>query len=261
MAGAGAGATGAAAAAAASTYKEVNWKKVSTFDALNEEVIAFLEGKRRETPWHGGPVDEETIPLLGDLIELNKLGFISTEGQPDEYTKGVYRTTKEPYTRIQHGYVVGILDTRSYPLMQLIAQVETDPSVFAALYVYKTGESAIINAPPSETEYILNDRYVLTQYIEKGEGIPYTTLPLNDLEGGASVVLDNVENASLANEIYENGLYITFVHNVDPATATGPSLERKVIRILESMKPKSTRGGRRRKGHKKSMKTRRRRKI
>jgi len=58
------------------------YEEASTFKNLVCLNIAFLKGILNETPYHGGPVDNETIPLLSQLINLNKKGFLSTNGQP-----------------------------------------------------------------------------------------------------------------------------------------------------------------------------------
>ena len=50
---------------------------------LNRPTVkAFLKGKIKKTPYHCAPVNSETIPLLADLIRVNRAGFISVCGQP-----------------------------------------------------------------------------------------------------------------------------------------------------------------------------------
>ena len=58
------------------------FSSVSSYEELIQTNIAFIEGKIKFSPYHRGPIDPETIPLLGDLIEINRKGFISTCGQP-----------------------------------------------------------------------------------------------------------------------------------------------------------------------------------
>ena len=58
------------------------YKETTTFKNLICLNIAFLKGILKVTPYHGGPVDNETIPLLSQLVQLNKKGFLSTNGQP-----------------------------------------------------------------------------------------------------------------------------------------------------------------------------------
>ena len=58
------------------------YKETTTFKNLICLNIAFLKGILKVTPYRGGPVDNETIPLLSQLVQLNKKGFLSTNGQP-----------------------------------------------------------------------------------------------------------------------------------------------------------------------------------
>jgi hypothetical protein len=69
--------------------------QVRTYRELQDVNIQFLRGEIQKTPYHGGPVDSETIPLLSDLIRLNELGFVTVGGQPaQDETKFVKRTWK-----------------------------------------------------------------------------------------------------------------------------------------------------------------------
>jgi hypothetical protein len=56
--------------------------KFSTFDDLIKYNLKFLNGELQETFYHSGPVDPETVPLLGKLKTINSFGFFSLEGQP-----------------------------------------------------------------------------------------------------------------------------------------------------------------------------------
>ena len=55
---------------------------VKTFTDLQYIYIKFLKGEIEISPDQYGPVNSETIPLLNDLIKINKLDFISVSGQP-----------------------------------------------------------------------------------------------------------------------------------------------------------------------------------
>lgn len=58
---------------------------VESYADLKYVNIAFLQGKVNYTPYHHGPIDTETVPLLDDLVRINAHGFISIEGQPATY--------------------------------------------------------------------------------------------------------------------------------------------------------------------------------
>lgn len=66
------------------------FSKVKTYKDLLDANVAFLEGKLETTPYHYGPVDEETKPLLEDLIKLHSYGFFSVASQPSKKDKEEY---------------------------------------------------------------------------------------------------------------------------------------------------------------------------
>ena len=54
---------------------KILYREATTFKNLVCLNIAFLKGILNETPYHLGQIDEETIPLLSQLIQLNKKDF------------------------------------------------------------------------------------------------------------------------------------------------------------------------------------------
>lgn len=58
------------------------FRKIHSYQQLIRTNISFLKGEIKKTPYHGAPVDPETLPLLDDLIQINRSGFISICGQP-----------------------------------------------------------------------------------------------------------------------------------------------------------------------------------
>ncbi len=58
------------------------WENVDSYVELQELMMLFLDGKLETSPWHGDPVDEETVPLLQNLINIVMRGFVTVESQP-----------------------------------------------------------------------------------------------------------------------------------------------------------------------------------
>lgn len=58
------------------------FETAKTYADLIAANVLFLEGTLRQSPYHYGPIDKETEPILQDLIKLNKLGFITVQSQP-----------------------------------------------------------------------------------------------------------------------------------------------------------------------------------
>ena len=70
-----------------------SFETVRTYQDLINANVAYLQGHLDDTPYHHGKVDEETIPLLGDLVKLNRRGFVSVEGQPGVHELGFVKET------------------------------------------------------------------------------------------------------------------------------------------------------------------------
>lgn len=60
------------------------YTKAHTPQQLAAATIGFLRGETDQTPAHLGPIDEETVCLVEDLVRINELGFITDNSQPGE---------------------------------------------------------------------------------------------------------------------------------------------------------------------------------
>ncbi len=61
---------------------EAVWKHVQTWPEALFLMVKFLSGDIFSNPFHLRPIDDETIPLLGTLRQINKYGLMTNEGQP-----------------------------------------------------------------------------------------------------------------------------------------------------------------------------------
>jgi len=57
------------------------FRAVQTWDDLLQVNILFLEGKIWGTPYHHGPLEPDSVPLMGKLVALHRYGFFSINGQ------------------------------------------------------------------------------------------------------------------------------------------------------------------------------------
>jgi hypothetical protein len=57
------------------------WATVTTWPELGDAVIDWLHGRITQTPGHGGPPCDETIPLIPALEAANLSGFVTNESQ------------------------------------------------------------------------------------------------------------------------------------------------------------------------------------
>lgn len=69
-------------------HLEVRWKNAQTFCELLNLNKEFLSGMSHVTPYHVGPIDPETIPLVPGLLKLHKLRIFTVSSQPFEQTDG-----------------------------------------------------------------------------------------------------------------------------------------------------------------------------
>jgi hypothetical protein len=58
------------------------FKKATTYKDLKNYTIMFLQNEINDTSYHYGPPDEETELIKDHLIEINKLGCVTTGSQP-----------------------------------------------------------------------------------------------------------------------------------------------------------------------------------
>lgn len=89
------------------------WDKCENFTGLKELMALFLLGKIKKNPWYNGELNPETIPLLKDLVQINKKGLVSLNGQP-----GVYETEKLSNGKIlykyQRAYIQGFMKRKHF---------------------------------------------------------------------------------------------------------------------------------------------------
>ena len=107
------------------------WNASETFQQLQKNMVLFLEGKCNENPWHLGQVDPETVPLLETLREINRRGFVTTEGQPGTISEQViaidtsFGKPGEKYTEVQRGYIAGfILNSRADSFVERLLRTQ-----------------------------------------------------------------------------------------------------------------------------------------
>jgi hypothetical protein len=69
------------------------WRTAKDFSALISLSQKYLSGKIPYSPYHPGPIDEETIPLLPGLLKLHDFGLFTFSSQP--YKHSVYESGEE----------------------------------------------------------------------------------------------------------------------------------------------------------------------
>lgn len=229
-----------------------DWKSVSSLRELKHHIVKFLNGEHKTSPWHYAPVNSETVPLLGNLIQLNKMGFITTQGQPTDYiypvthakTGNIIIEDGGQLAEIKHGYMDGILDERQYSISKLIKNIQNDKDTCALIYKFNDDKNEIYNLPGVPDVLVCTKKgqpaYAVTRYVNDvtEEVEYYTKIQFKNLKEGSEEVIYNIKNKSLRNEIIDNCYYIIFIDNREP-TESNPrppvTLEEKIINMLSDI--------------------------
>lgn len=109
-----------------------------TFDELLELNVAFLQGRISETPYHFGPIDPETIPLMKDLVTLHlKARVFTTEGQPGLCEQGDWGFIE------QRPYLCGFVEEDA--LTKILRHVRKTPKKFVYSFAHVSNGESICN--------------------------------------------------------------------------------------------------------------------
>lgn len=86
------------------TYEETmtRWQSLTTYQEMLQENVDYLRGKREQSFCYAGPIDDETYPLVPNLIRLHERGFLSTGSQPAVDELVHYKNTRLNYKSWLH---------------------------------------------------------------------------------------------------------------------------------------------------------------
>lgn len=106
---------------------------VKTYDELLQTGKAYLQGKMSESITHGGAIDDETIPLVKDLVRLHDVGKMFTvDSQPGSCTTG--KTPHgETYVEQQKPYICAFVPKEQMEV--LVRHFKKSPGAF--VYVFE----------------------------------------------------------------------------------------------------------------------------
>jgi hypothetical protein len=132
---------------------------VRSYQDLIDANFAFLSGKLDSTPYHGGPVGTETVPLLGNLRKINQSGFVTIEGQPAlcEYNELAMNGRKR-YDQEQKSHLGGFL-----PIQQAVDFVGFMKKRPMYITVWNTSTNKVMfSNQPSARYAVTRSRYAGT---------------------------------------------------------------------------------------------------
>ena len=133
---------------------EEEYSLVKNFDDFIKTNIKFLNGIYDHTAYHYAPVNDETIPLLYDLKIVNKLGFFTHNGQPNNNNErfmdfngcGIYECYQ------QRGYLEGYIEIKN--IKNLKKYLEPNLDIYYSIEY--PDELFITNIPFQNKHFSLN---------------------------------------------------------------------------------------------------------
>lgn len=195
---------------------------IKTFEDLIEENIRFLKGEVGATCYHGGPICDETIPLVDDLITLNKLGFYSTCGQPAVREKNCQ----------QRPFIEGLMQNR-LDLLKFIRYLQDNDLYYMISYYTGSGDRDI-GLDGTIPFPIKTWRFGLTRYKkEESDDWKICTGILMDYRSYRELYELHVDCYPNTKEIFKNCLHVIVTgekYGVDVG------LEKKLIKYFEMNK-------------------------
>lgn len=150
------------------------WAPAKTYQDMVDLNVKFLQGKIVATPYHWGPT-------MGNLVEINRAGFITTEGQPHIMEEGLF------------SYVQGFLPkTRAREFIEFMSKrkevalfvAEMDP--FKVLFSNSQGSSMYFYEVKKSAR--LSKSYIKTQRVQTRNGSSSTVTYAYEIDSYPGIV-------------------------------------------------------------------------
>lgn len=137
-------------------FLAAEFRELHTAQDIARHTIHQLQGFAYASWGHRAPVYEETIPLLGRLVRLQQLGFLTFGGQPTECVRAEFVNGKW-WERRQRGYVEGLLRGKYVP--DFVAYLDTFKGKVGYDFVTADGKTySSHNVFPANRERRLNKK-------------------------------------------------------------------------------------------------------
>lgn len=184
-----------------SMYRKDLWTYVKNYADLIEANVLFLSGKIDGSPGHDGPVDEETVPMLDKLIQINKLGFVTIESQPgkcdtefSEYAQNQQKKRgnidgKGMVSTRQRGYIMGMFPVKhTQDLINAVYAIQAENILFYVDEMARGGFRVKIYIgntilEPENFDLLGNSVILTEERLDEEEWQPSTKLPFRKTPG------------------------------------------------------------------------------
>jgi hypothetical protein len=194
------------------------WPHARHYRNLTRAGHGFVTGKVKSTPWHGGPLDPESVSMTGNFAQLHKQGVLTVESQPghcDHHEK-------------KKSYLVGFLPTKHAHALDAALRRK---GIVTFFYEYRTGRSF-----GSMDAYLRsgdNQAHVLTL----NSGRPYTML-YHDMTRMAKDHLKNINSAAAKTDVVDR---VCFFELFNPVFCKLPGVETVLLKEIKAIRAASKR--------------------
>lgn len=209
------------------------FSSMQNYSDLQFMMQEFLMGVVQATPWHLGPVDKETIPLLDDLRKINALGMITVESQPGLVDKKYNIAQRSYLEAIVPKYIVhtiGYMLKNTDVLMVVYDRRGDMYHAYLKGHMYEDTKSLIDqlkeDKEDKEDDLVYGDHVAVTYE----DGKVYTSIPLNGFD--ELYPLEDY-NKDILNYIIEHCARVVFID----LKLGRPGLFKLMYRVMSKINP------------------------
>jgi hypothetical protein len=172
-------------------YEEL-WEAATDFSHLWALNRKFLLGEIPETPYHAGPIDDETIPLVEGLLKLHDFRLLTDGSQPYEH-QHAFRLGEEWAEYQQRPYVTFTMPGEDGQGLEFFKRLKKRPEI-----VVQASELHPFRVLPGSHEQVVVSRERIAKTAEDLETTPWkgVTWALSG-SGGDLFWLDAMNRSSL----------------------------------------------------------------
>lgn len=191
------------------------WPHARHYDNLARAGHGFVTGRLKSTPWHGTPLDPESVSMTGDFAQLHKQGVLTIESQP-AHCDGNAK---------QKSYLQGFVPQKH--AHELDAALRRH-GVVTYFYDFRAGRGF------GNLETYLRSHDEARVLTLERSGRQYTTLPpIKHMPAVAREALELIGSAAARNDVMHR---VCWFEIVNPAFCKSPGVETVVLREIKAIR-------------------------
>ena len=189
------------------------WPHARHYGDMTRAGHGFATGRVTHTPWHGGPLDPESVSMKGDFAELHKQGVLTVESQPPQ-CDGEAR---------KKSYLIGFVPTKHAHALDAALRRH---GIVTFFYEYSTRRSF-----GNMEAYVRSHEEARVLTMERG-GRPYTTL-YHDMPEMARDHVQHINSAAAKANMADR---VCFFELVNPTFCKSPGVETVLLREIKALR-------------------------